>query len=78
MDRRSGTAENLLEFFAPQLERHFAQVVIAQREKVPRHERRRRFLCQHFHARRGRMDAQQQRFEIESVRADNHDLAIDD
>ena len=45
--------------------RRLAQVFVTERQQVPRHERGRRLRGEHLHARRGGMDAQQQRFEVE-------------
>src|SRR5260370_25731345 len=78
MDWRSGVAENLLEFFSAKFERRLPQILVAEREKIPRDKRSRRLLSEHLHARCGGMDAQEQRFEIESVASDNDDLAVDD
>ena len=47
-------------------ERRVAQVLVAQREQVPGHERGRRLRGEQLHARRGGMDAQQQRLEVEA------------
>src|SRR5207249_6355891 len=73
-----GARQYLLEPFAPYRERRLAQVLIAQREQIPGHERGRRLCSQQLHPRRGGMDTQQQRFEVESVGADDDDLAVDD
>src|SRR2546426_1895025 len=78
MDRRSCFCERVLESRTPLLERRLAQVFLSDREKIPGHERCRRLLSEHLHARRRWMDAQQQGLEVETLRAGNHDLAVDD
>src|SRR4051812_33990562 len=76
--RRPGGAQRILEALAPFGERRLAQIVVAVREEVPRYERCRRLLGQQLHARGGRMDAQEERFEVEPRGADDDDLAVDD
>src|SRR6266550_5254871 len=59
-------------------ERHLAQIFIADREEVPHDVRGRRLFGEKLHARRRRMNAQQQGFKIETCRSGDHDLAVDD
>ncbi len=66
-----------LESFAPRRERLVAQVLIVEREQVPGHERGRRLRGEQLHPRRGGVDAQEQRLEVEPVGADDDDLAVD-
>ncbi len=56
--------------------RHGAQVAAADRDRVERHERRRRRLCQLGDARGGRMKPHLERVEIEPVGRGDHDLAV--
>ena len=58
--------------------RDAAQVLVADREKIPADEARRGLTGQHRDARRGRMDPEQERLELETLRAGDDDLAIDD
>jgi hypothetical protein len=69
--------QHRLQPFPPDRQRHRAQILIADREQVPRHERRRRLRRQQLYPRRRRMDAQQKRLEVEPLLADDHDLPID-
>ena len=76
--RRRRAREHALEPLAPHRERRVAQVLVAEREQVPGHERGRRLRGEQLHARRGGMDAQEQRLEVEPAGADDDDLAVDD
>ena len=75
---RGGACHHVLEALAALGERRLPQVFIAQREQVPRHERRRRLRGQQPDPRSGGMDAQQQRLEVEAAGADDDDLAVED
>ena len=78
MDRRSGFGERVFEPRTTLLERRLTQVFVSDGEKIPRHERCRRLLGEHLHARCRRMDAQKHGLEVETLRAGNHDLTVDD
>ena len=65
----AASAEHLLEPLAPLGERRLAQVLVAEREQVPGDERGRRLRGEQLHPRRGRMDAQEQRLEVEAALA---------
>ncbi len=54
-----------------------AEVLVAQRQQVPRDVRRRHFRRQHAHSRLGGVDAQQQLLEVESSVVRDHDLAVE-
>ena len=77
-DRRLGLLERALEARPSRLERLAAEVVVAFREQVERDERRRRLLGEHRDARGGRVDAQRQQVEVETVVGGDHDLTVDD
>src|SRR6267142_962466 len=77
MKRRLRAREQLLELRAPLRERNLAQIIVAQREHVPCDVRRWRLLGEQLHARRGRMNAQQQRLEVETIRASDDDLTVE-
>ncbi len=76
--RRRRVGQHTLEPFAPLGERCLAQVFVAQRQEVPGDVRGGRLCGQELHPGGGGMDAQEQRFEVEAVGADDDDLAIDD
>ena len=76
--RRHGSIEGPLETFPPSRQRRLAQVLVAECEQVPGDVRGRGLLGQKLHSRLGRVDAQQQRLEVEPVRTDDHNLAVDD
>lgn len=76
VNRRRCTGQHLLQPFAPYCERYVAQVLVAQRQQVPGDEGSRHLRGQELHPRRGRMDAQEQRLEVETAGAHDHDLAI--
>ena len=78
MDRRLHARERGFETGAPLALRHLAQVLVAERQQVPRDEARRRLGGQHVHPRRGRVDAQQQRLEVERPVPGDDDLAVED
>src|SRR5690606_22613345 len=46
-------------------------------EQIPRDVRRRALLGEHLHARGGRVDALEQRIEVEAVAGRDHDLAVE-
>jgi hypothetical protein len=76
--RRPRARQHLLEPLAPYRQRHVAQVLITQREQIPRHERGGRLRGQQLHPGLGGMDAQEQGLEVEPGRPDDDDLAVDD
>ena len=78
VDRRLGGAEDHLESRPPLALRDRAQVLVAERQQVPGDEARRRLLGQHLDPRRGRVDAQQERLELERAVARDDDLAVED
>ena len=78
VDRRLDAGEGLLEARAPLGLRAIAQVLVAEREQVPRDERRRLLRGEHLHARCGGMDAEEQRLEVEPPSVRDHDLAVED
>src|SRR6266498_3839345 len=78
MHRRLRAGKLPLEPFPPRRERYLAQVLAVQRQEVPGDVGCRRLLGQQFHARRGRMDAQEQRLEVEPPFPDDDDLAVED
>ena len=78
VDRRGGVAQRRLQEPPPLTLRGRAKVSVIEGEQVPGDERRRRLCRQQLHPRCGRMDAQQQRVEIEAVRTGNHNFAVKD
>ena len=68
--------EHGLEAGSPLTLGRLAQVLVADGEQVPRHERRRRLGRQHLHSRSGRVDPQQEQFELQRAVAFNDDLAV--
>jgi hypothetical protein len=78
VDRRLDAEERLLQPRAPLVLRHLAQILVAECQQVPRHEARRRLGGEHVDPRRGRVDAQQQRLEVERAVAGDDHLAVDD
>ena len=78
MDRRGGVAEHFIESRPAIFQRSFAQIFVANREQIPRNVRSRSLFREKLHTRCRRMNSEEQRFEVESRRADDHDLAIDD
>ena len=73
-----GRPEHRFQPGAPLRLRHRAQVLVAEREEVPRDERGRRLGREHVHARRGGMDAEEQRLEGQRSVARDHHLPVDD
>ena len=57
--------------------RHRPQVLVVQRQQVPRHERGGRLRGEHPDPRLGRVDAQQQRLEPQAAVGRDHDLAVE-
>src|SRR6185437_7068692 len=53
-------------------------VLIVEREQIPGDERGRRLLGEHAHARLRRMDAQQERLELQASVSGDDDLAVED
>src|SRR5439155_12154166 len=78
VQRRRSIRKQLLQSPPARLEGLLAQVLVVEGQQVPRDERGGRLRGEELDARCSRVDAQQQRLEIESVRADNDDLAVDD
>ena len=78
MDGRLDATEDGLEARPPLALRHRPEVLVAEREQVPGDERRGRLGGEHLDPRRGGMDPQQQRFEVEPVVAGDDDLAVED
>jgi hypothetical protein len=76
--RRRRVGQRLFQPLASRRERRLAQILVAQREQVPGHERRGRLRGQELHARSGGMNAQEQRLEVEPAGAHDDDLAVDD
>jgi hypothetical protein len=70
--------EDRLEEPAPLGEGAFGHVVVADREHIEGHERRRGLLREHLHAGRGGVDALLEVVEVEALVAGQHDLAVDD
>ena len=77
VDRRGRLAQDRLEAGAALGLRHVAEVLVAERQQVPGDERRGRFGGQHVDPRRRRVDAQQQRLEVERAVAGDDDLAVE-
>ncbi len=79
MDGRPGTGEHLVEQRPPLGERPFEQDLVAQCQQVEGDERCRGLGRKSLHARRGGVDALQQRIEVEAAtaRGGHDDLAID-
>src|SRR6185369_14508184 len=78
VDGAAGAPESPLELPAPVRLRTRAQVAGAVREQVERDERRGRLRGELLHARRGRMETQLERVEVEPARRRDHDLTVDD
>ena len=77
VDGRLGAREDLLQPRPALALGHVAEVLVVEREQVPCDEARRALLGEHLHARRGRVDAQQERLELERAVAGDHDLAVE-
>ena len=77
MNRRLDAGEQLLQLNAAFALRHAAQIPSVGREQVERDERGGRLLRQLRDARRGRMQPQLKRVEIETAGRGDHDLAVD-
>src|SRR3954453_14903385 len=77
MQGRLRFGERFLQPLAARGERRLAQIVVIDRQQIPPDERCRRLLREQLHARRRGMNPQQQRFEIETVRSGDDDLAVD-
>jgi hypothetical protein len=75
---RPGVGQQLLEPVAPLRLRDLHQRLAVHRQQVEGDERRGRRLGEHPHAAVGRVDALQQRLEVEADLAGDDDLAVDD
>ena len=78
VDRRLYPRQRRLQPSATLALRDIAQVVIAERQQVPGDEARRRLGGQHVHARGCRMDAKEQRVEVERPVAGDDHFPVDD
>ena len=78
MHGRIGRPEDRFQPGAPLPLRHRPQVLVTEREEIPRDERCRRLCGEHVHARCGGMDSKQQRLEGQRTVARDHDLPVDD
>jgi hypothetical protein len=76
--RRPDTRQQLLQPLAAIAQRHLAQIAIALCQQIPQHDRRRRLLGQHRHARSGRVDPLQESVEVQPARPGDDDLAVQD
>src|SRR5688572_3151091 len=76
MNRRTALRQRLLEQRAAFRLRRAAQIAIAGCNQIERHERRRRLLRELRHARRGRMEPELQRIEVEPLWRRDDDLAV--
>ncbi len=77
VDGGARAGERALEPVAALDERAAAQVVVVLGEQVPRDERGRRAGGERRHPRRGGVDAEQQRVEVEPAVGDDDDLAVE-
>ena len=77
MDGRRRGREQRFQFLAPAFERFAAQIPVALAEQIEEYDRRRDLLRQKLHARRGRMNAELQRIEIEPAVLGDDDFAIE-
>ena len=73
-----GVAQHRLEPGAPLALGHAAEVLVVEREQVPRDEARGRLGREHAHARRRRVDPEQQGLEGEGPVLGDDDLAVQD
>ena len=78
VDRTRRVAEELVEFRPPLLQRRAAQILVAEREHIPRDVGRRRLRGEKLDAGLGRMNPQEQGLEVQPGRADDDDLAVQD
>jgi hypothetical protein len=78
VDRRLDAGEGLLEAGAALGLRAFAEVLVAEREQIPRDVARGVLGGEHLHARCGGVDAQEHRLEVELAVVRDHDLAVED
>ena len=79
VDRRLGRPEDRLEPGAPLSLLDRPEVLVPERQEVPRHEAGRRLGRQHPDPRFGRVDPEQERVEVERpVGPRDHDLAVED
>ena len=78
VDRRRRATEHGLQPRPSLAQRRVAQVLVADGQQVPGDERRGARLGQHLHPRRGRVDAEEQRLEVEHAVVRDDDLAVQD
>src|SRR5262249_33736418 len=77
VDRRLDADEGALEGGATLDLRPLAEVVVAERQQVPRDVGRGRLLGEHLDAARRGGGAQEQRIEVEAAAGGDHDLAVE-
>src|SRR5206468_13097170 len=77
MERRRHPLEQALERRAAFAERCLAQITISFTQEIEEHHRSGNLARQRLHPRRGRMESELERLEIESAAARDHDLAVE-
>src|SRR5215472_10116852 len=75
--RRLDVREQALERLASPLKRLVTKILFTQREQIPGDERSGPLRGEQLHARRGRVDAEEQSLETEPLAADDDDLPVD-
>jgi hypothetical protein len=78
MDRWLRRCKQRFQLAAPGLEWLASQIAVSPAQQVKEHKRRWSLLREQIHTRSGRMEAQLQRFEVQSFIPDDDNLSVED